>query len=378
MIEGLDPCPQRGVGRFFLGGAFRHEPLSKGVPMRKASTIVLSLLLAAALIGSAILYRQYRGTKDALTVAEKEVSALAGKVGQLNQEKVVLADRAREAAESSETLKTVASELEARDALVKDLRAQWEGAQAQVATLRQEVTKGVEEVEGLRGQLSALKKENRDKEGSLVDLGQKLQGLERESEVNKKTIALLRDELSSKEGLVTKLQGRLSALQGEEVQLKTALSELKTAHDTMISRLRSQIQNKEVTISELREKLSITFVDRVLFEFGRATITPEGRGILAKVGEILKGVKSKTIRVIGHTDDRPIAAEYRYKFPSNWELSASRATSVVRFFQKETGLLPEDMEAVGRSFFESVASNDTIEGRALNRRVHIIIAPKVE
>ena len=346
--------------------------------MRKASTIVLFLLLAAALIGSAILYRQYRGTKDALTVAEKEVSALTAKVGQLNQEKVVLADRAREAAERSETMKKAASELEARDALVKDLRTQREGAQSQVATLRQEVTKGVEEIEGLRGQLSALQKENRDKEGSLVGLRKKLQRLEQESEGNIKTIGLLSGELSSKDSLIAKLEGRLSDLKGEEVRIKTALSELKTAHDTMISELKGQIQNKEVTISKLREKLSITFVDRVLFEFGRATITPEGRGILAKVGEILKGVKSKTIRVIGHTDDRPIAAEYRYKFPSNWELSSSRATSVVRFFQKESGLLPEDMEAVGRSFYEPVASNDTLEGRALNRRVHIIIAPKAE
>ena len=465
--------------------------------MRKVTIIVLSLLLAAAIISGIIIYKQYSNSRNALMAAEKEVSALTGKVNQLNQDKAVLEDRIRDAAERFEALKKVESELETRDALakdlraqwagalsqvaalrqevtkgvkeieglrgrllelekenrekerslgevverlqrseresegnrktiahlrdelslkdglitklegrlselagkevqrfealkkveseletrdalVKDLRAQWAGALSQVATLRQEVTKGVEEVEGLRGRLSDLEKENREKEGSLVDLRQKVQRSERESEGNRKIIADLRNELSSKEGLITKLEGRLSELSGKEVQLKTELSELKTAHDTMISSLRGQIQNKEVTISELREKLSITFVDRVLFDSGSATITQEGRGILAKVGEILKGVKAKKIRVIGHTDDRPIAAEYHYKFPSNWELSSSRAASVVRFFQKEIGFLPEEMEAVGRSFYEPVASNETQEGRALNRRVNIIIAPRAE
>lgn len=346
--------------------------------MRKVSTVVLYLLLAAALVSSFILYRQYRSASDNLRVAGNEVSALTKKVDQLNQEKAASEGRIREAAECPETLKKVASELETRDALVKDLRSQSAGTQSQVVTLTQQVAKGVEEIEGLKGRLSHLEKEIGDKEGSLADVGQKLQTSERESEVNKKTIALLRDELSSKDGLIAKLEGRLSDIKGEEVRIKTALSEIKTAHDAVVSRLRGQIQNKEVTISKLWDKLSITFVDRVLFEFGRASITPEGRGILTKVGEILKGVKSKTIRVIGHTDDRPIAAEYRYKFPSNWELSSSRATSVVRFFQKESGLLPEDMEAVGRSLYEPVASNDTPEGRALNRRVNIIIAPRTE
>jgi chemotaxis protein MotB len=69
---------------------------------------------------------------------------------------------------------------------------------------------------------------------------------------------------------------------------------------------------------------------------------------------------------------------YRYKFPSNWELSAARAASVVNHLQNELGLDPANLEAVGRSFYEPIASNETQEGRAQNRRVNIIIAPKVE
>jgi chemotaxis protein MotB len=97
---------------------------------------------------------------------------------------------------------------------------------------------------------------------------------------------------------------------------------------------------------------------------------------LRKVGKTLKNVKDKKIRVVGHTDDVPIISKNRYyKYPSNWELSAARAARVIRFFQKKVGLDPTTMEAVGRSYYDPIASNETREGRAQNRRVNIIIAP---
>ena len=92
--------------------------------------------------------------------------------------------------------------------------------------------------------------------------------------------------------------------------------------------LKEQIENREVIISELGEKLSVTFVDRILFQSGKATVTPKGKEILTKVGQILRNVKSKRIRVEGHTDNKLILPEYQHKFPSNWELSAARAVAV--------------------------------------------------
>ena len=117
-------------------------------------------------------------------------------------------------------------------------------------------------------------------------------------------------------------------------------------------------------------------VDRILFKTGKATITSEGAKVLRKVGKTLKNVKDKKIRVVGHTDNVKIISKNRYyKYPSNWELSAARAARVIRFFQHKVGLDPTKMEAVGRSFYDPIASNDTPEGRAQNRRVNIIIAP---
>ena len=127
-----------------------------------------------------------------------------------------------------------------------------------------------------------------------------------------------------------------------------------------------------------KEKISITFVDRILFDFGRATISSEGKEILMRVGKILKNIEDRKIRVIGHTDNIPIMKGFRYKFPSNWELSSARAAAVVRLFQDDIGLPPEILEAVGRSFYDPIATNETRAGRAQNRRVNITITHRGE
>jgi chemotaxis protein MotB len=121
-----------------------------------------------------------------------------------------------------------------------------------------------------------------------------------------------------------------------EAQIK----QMKSTHDKLVSDLKDQIQKQEVTIKESQESLSLNFVDRILFEFGKADLTPEGEKILKKVGEALKNIKGKKIRVTGHTDNVPIHPDYVHKFPSNWELSAARAASVVRYFQEKPGLDP--------------------------------------
>jgi chemotaxis protein MotB len=156
------------------------------------------------------------------------------------------------------------------------------------------------------------------------------------------------------------------------------MKQMKATQDKLVSELKDQIQKQEVTIKESQESLSLNFVDRILFEFGKADLTPEGEKVLKKVGEALKNIKGKKIRVTGHTDNVPIRPDYIYKFPSNWELSAARAASVVRYFQEKIDLDPKDLEAVGRSFYQPEASNDTKEGRARNRRVEILIAPQME
>jgi chemotaxis protein MotB len=177
--------------------------------------------------------------------------------------------------------------------------------------------------------------------------------------------------------LYSQNQEMKKALVEKETKVGPASQE-KATQEALVAGLKEQVQKQEVTIKEIREGLSVTLVDKILFDSGKATLKPGGEKILGKIGETLKNIQDKRIRVVGHTDNVLIRQDFRNKFPTNWELSAGRAATVVRYFQEKTGLKPDDLEAVGRSFFQPLASNDTKEGRDQNRRVEIIIAPKLE
>ena len=112
--------------------------------------------------------------------------------------------------------------------------------------------------------------------------------------------------------------------------------------------------------------------DKLLFGSGSATVQPGGRGLLAQVGTLLRAENQHVIRVRGFTDPVPI---HTAAFPSNWELSAGRAASVVRAFA-EAGVAPERLEAAGRAALDPLTSNATALGRARNRRVEVLL-PRV-
>jgi chemotaxis protein MotB len=200
--------------------------------------------------------------------------------------------------------------------------------------------------------------------------------LHKQLEESKAWVTSLENELGKDKNRLELLQNQHAKLAKEKSLVENKLGQMQATYNDLVDDLKKQIQNQEVTIDTFQKKISVTFVDRILFKTGKATITSEGAKVLLKVGKTLKNVKDKKIRVVGHTDNVPIISRNRYyKYPSNWELSAARAARVIRFFQKKVGLDPTTMEAVGRSFYDPVASNETAKGRAQNRRVNIIIAP---
>jgi len=301
--------------------------------MKNVTIIVLAVLLAAAIISGVLFRGKYHDTKDTLRVSDERVSELNGKVADLEKESSKLYDQIKKNAER------------------------------------------LRELENARVRLSQLQDTIKMRDQALSALDEKIRQLEQGSKEEREIGESLRKELTSREDLVAGLQEKL---QLEKSMAKAKIQDLKSTYDSLVSGLERQVKAKEMAIREFEEKLSITFVDRVLFGFGEVTITPEGTGILRRVGEILKNVHGMEIRVVGHTDNRPIRREYQRKFPSNWELSSARAAAVVRYFQEESGLDPKSLEVVGRSFYRPAASNETEEGRAQNRRVEVIIAPQIE
>jgi len=210
-----------------------------------------------------------------------------------------------------------------------------------------------------------------EKDATMIALQERLQ----ESQSH---IRYLEEEVEKGHNEIQELHNQLVNLQGQKSLVEIKKIQLKSTYEALITDLKTEIERQEVTIREFKDQISVTFVERILFEFGKANITSEGEKVLAKVGEILKNVQGKRIRIIGHTDNIPIMPRYRYKFPTNWELSAARAAAVIRYFQKKMDIDLSKLEAVGRSFYDPIASNKTTQGRAQNRRVEIIISPVLE
>ena len=128
-------------------------------------------------------------------------------------------------------------------------------------------------------------------------------------------------------------------------------------------------------MQRIRDQLSVDMVDEVLFDSGEAALKPAGVEVLKKVGAVLKKASNRRIEVQGHTDNVPIRGALTKRFATNWELSAARAINVARYLQDDARVDPAMLSASGYSEYRPKASNDTEEGRRLNRRIEILLGP---
>ena len=219
----------------------------------------------------------------------------------------------------------------------------------------------------------------RDLDRTTVDLNQALASRkEIEAKAND-----LEQRLQAEKATVARLQQGGEALAAEKERLEkervakqAEIERLTRTQQELSKSLQAEIERGDITIKQVRDRLTINMVEKVLFNSGQAQVKPAGLKVLTQVSDVLKNVTDKQIRIEGHTDNVPIGVKIRDKFPTNWELSTARATTVVRFFIDRGGVSRESLEAVGFADTRPVASNDTDEGRTENRRIEIVLYPK--
>lgn len=169
-------------------------------------------------------------------------------------------------------------------------------------------------------------------------------------------------------------KGRRSDVEKIE-QLSQQLDELTAAKKLLEERLSQEIKDKQVSLKMMEKGLVITFVADVLFDSGKAKIKSESSQILDKVASVLQtNVPDLSIGIEGHTDNQPIKHS---GWKSNWELSTARALSVLHYLVDDRSISPDRVSAVGYGEYRPVATNDSKDGRSENRRVEIVILPKV-
>ncbi len=214
-----------------------------------------------------------------------------------------------------------------------------------------------EQITDLRDQLTDVKNQ-RDKQvtqvGDLAVLSQSAN----------QNIAETLSQLQKKDNYIQLLQSARS--KADSINLALAIN-LKNV-------LSEGIEDKDVEIKVDKTVVFINISDKMLYESGSFNLTPRANEVLEKIALIIKSRPELEVMVEGYTDNVPVSTSC---LKDNWDLSVKRATSVVRLLQNSYNVDPNRLIAAGRGEFNTLASNDTDEGRSTNRRTRIIILPKL-
>lgn len=213
-----------------------------------------------------------------------------------------------------------------------------------------------EENARLKDQLANLQQEHQGAETRLAELQQENEALRKRLEA----MGLSQEEL----------ERQLDEMRRREAAQRQRLQ----AFRRMLSQFRKLIEAGKLKVKIVRGKMIVELPEGVLFDSGKAELKDEGKETLTQVAKVLADIENREYLVAGHTDNVPIRSR---RYPSNWELSAARGVNVAKFLA-ENGLPADRLAAAGYADTEPVASNETDEGRAQNRRIEIVLMPNVE
>ena len=275
---------------------------------------------------------------------------------------------------------SLAKEREALAARSSELQSRLDGLEKENGQLNSELG-------NVRSQITALEQKLASGNASAQDEIAKLQKQAVALEANAARIAKEREQLRQEQAQLTaSLDQERQRLKVEEAE-KARLERERAAKEEEIKRLtktqeelsrslQDEIAKGNITIQQVRDRLTINMVDRVLFDSGQAQIKPAGIKVLKQVGDVLNEITDKQIRIEGHTDNVPISVKLQERFKTNWELSTARATTVVRYLIDHGGVDRQYLSAAGYADTHPIASNDSEEGRSSNRRIEIVLYPK--
>ena len=208
---------------------------------------------------------------------------------------------------------------------------------------------------------AAIEENVRKNRELLAQLEAKEQALAAESDrLNK-----LQNELQDRSQRVEELESMIAAKEAEMTRLKNAISNALTA-----------FEGKGLTVEQRNGKVYVSMENKLLFQSGSWSVGSEGRMAVQQLGKVLAENPDISILIEGHTDNVPYKGNGQLS--GNWDLSTKRATAIVNILRENGGIRPENLTAAGRGEYAPIATNDTPEGRAKNRRIEVILAPQLD
>ena len=216
----------------------------------------------------------------------------------------------------------------------------------------------------MEAMIKDLKQQNSDLKQGMASLKESLDQAMNNNAQGNVNISKLVDEINASNKYIKEL-----------VAAKSKSDSLNLVLTTNLTRSLDASELKDVDVKVLKGVVYISLNDNMLYKSGSYEISPSAMDILSKIPKIIKDYKDYDVLVEGNTDNVPIS---RTNIRNNWDLSALRASSVVQALQDDFGINPSRLSAAGRGEYNPVATNETADGRAKNRRTQIIITPNLD
>ena len=230
----------------------------------------------------------------------------------------------------------------------------------------------------LRKNKALAENDNSNLKSKIFDLNKQIDYLKENSSTVLNQLKDLSVVTSSQAESIKKSLDNIGAKDNYIRTLQSSIAQKDSLNLALVMNLKgalADVNDKDIEVKVEKGVVFISISDKLLFKTGSYDITPAAQNILGKVATVLNNQPNIEFLVEGHTDSLPIN---RGDIKDNWDLSALRATSVVRLLQTKYNIDPKRMTAGGRSEYIPVALNSTVEGRAANRRTRIVILPQLD
>ena len=263
-----------------------------------------------------------------------------------------------------------------RDQLLKD-KAALEDKIAALQTKLDEMQSKAQQLDAELAQTSAIldskKKELQSTQSRLDTTQNQLKATSTELDATSQRLETAKSSLSEASDVLAKKDQVLKEKEEELQKASAYMKRTNELYDQLVGELKNEVAAKQVKVKEMKDGINVNLSEDILFPSGSADLNKSGQEVITRVSNKLAG-KEYQIIVVGFTDNVPIRGNLAKRYPTNWELAGARAASVVRLLES-TGI--DSTKLIASSYGDNfpVASNDTEEGRAQNRRIEIRLRP---
>lgn len=252
---------------------------------------------------------------------------------------------------------------------LKQLQSAYDEAIAERDKLQADYSSTKANYDNLKASYDALEKNS---SAAIAANSQKNRELLAQLEAKEQALAAENARLEKLKKTLEERSNRVTELENVIASKDAAMTALKNA----ISRALTDFEGKGLTVEQRDGKVYVSMENKLLFSSGSWAVGSEGRRAVQQLGSVLGDNPDIAVLIEGHTDNAPYTGSGNLS--GNWDLSTKRATSIVNILRENAEINAENLTAAGRGEYAPIATNDTPEGKAKNRRIEVILTPKLD